>query len=602
LQHVDSTGSVNHKDTTHVLEVEVIAAADLRQDFPLKIFATCDSYCIVAVGGVDEPFREKCPLGKATTRIDAGKRHPRWAGLLTLPIQGLPASPEATLRAMAKGTPGDVPLGEVRLDLVAGPAGAGCFRLLGGGFASFSLRWALRRAEEHRKGSQPLPRGSPAFEKALAFWVASEGKWVKDNWAKLFEKGNELEAIALAFTEELQGADAGYRNELLMQAPLAAMLGAENKGSAALLEVLGGSLSQLLVPTRARVAGALVERLSFGIVAQGGQQLLVDLFRTATGARLLELKRLIATGGVGLDMVVLYESITDKAIQESLVAHLNAESQRMREPQVASCGWFWCSAKPSQIQAPLHILSDIDMTFWVGKFGTGGPKFPPGMIPGVRPLLRALGGQVTFLSARPGLVENKTRQELMEAGAVEVGLLKGSLAAVLMAPILKGQAHAAMGERKSQAFMEHAALFPESRFVFFGDTGEGDVDFATGGFTASEDSLALIHDIVAEDGVTAKTPASRREELGSSGVVIFDCYAGAALALFRKGLLTARGLRAAAQGCHDELLKIEPERFARKEVHRARWTELARDLDRVDAALKQAGVNAVERNVPAADA
>lgn len=51
---------------------------------------------------------------------------------------------ELTVRVMdAGGLRGDRPAGEARVPL-RGDRGAGTFRLLGGGYATVSLRWSLR--------------------------------------------------------------------------------------------------------------------------------------------------------------------------------------------------------------------------------------------------------------------------------------------------------------------------------------------------------------------------------------------------------------------------------------------------------------------------
>ena len=56
-----------------------------------------------------------------------------------------------------------------------------------------------------------------------------------------------------------------------------------------------------------------------------------------------------------------------------------------------------------------------------------------------------------------------------------------------------------MAERKTEVFGQFATLHPEARFVFIGDSGEGDVDFAEefmGQAGGPARRAALIHDVV----------------------------------------------------------------------------------------------------------
>lgn len=237
---------------------------------------------------------------------------------------------------------------------------------------------------------------------------------------------------------------------------------------------------------------------------------------------------------------------------------------------------------------PLHVLSDIDMTLWVGNFGAGGPKFPQGPIPGARPLLRALQGQITFLSARPSICESQTRRDIFDTGILEAGLLTGVLQAVLKAAVSK-EGNAAMCERKAQVFTEFASLHPEGRFIFIGDSGEGDVDFAEGTFMKGPGSMALIHDVVDKSGMFPRTSETRRRELAEQGILVFDTYAGAALGLHEMGLLPIDGLQKAAQGCCDEFFCYDAQKYDSEAVYQGRLAEIHEDITRVNVVLQKMG-------------
>eukprot|EP00811_Abedinium_folium_P031770 NODE_5199_length_1798_cov_12.466786.p1 GENE.NODE_5199_length_1798_cov_12.466786~~NODE_5199_length_1798_cov_12.466786.p1 ORF type:complete len:512 (+),score=162.35 NODE_5199_length_1798_cov_12.466786:100-1536(+) len=469
----------------------------------------------------------------------------------------------------------DVPLGEVTVDLTGAPSGACCVRVLGGGISTLCFRWALRAMTEERPAL--LPRGSSAFEAALAFWDCS---------------GNSKAAEACwgpALLEKLQDCDAALANELLLQAPLFTLLG--TNASPPLMAALTSVLPLLGPLPRSRLAGVLADKLgSDAPRLPEDERLLHQLFTTSASSDLYEVKRLINTGGRGSCLVRLAHTVlSDGASRLKLREHFREQAANAPELR------------------PLHVLSDIDMTFWVGTFGAGGPKFPCGPIPGARPLLNALGGQITFLSARPPVFEAQTRRDLLDAGINEAGLLTGELQAVLRAAFSGAKGAAAMGAKKAQVFSVFAALHPEGRFVFIGDSGEGDVDFAESSFMGRSSAadgepavawgtLALIHDVVGKDGVTPQTPAPRRQSLQERGVHVFDCYVGAAIELHRVGLLDAPGLRRVAQGCHNEFAALHAESFASYVVYQARQGELFMDLDRADAVLKAAGLEQVERH------
>ena len=85
-----------------------------------------------------------------------------------------------------------------------------------------------------------------------------------------------------------------------------------------------------------------------------------------------------------------------------------------------------------------------------------------------------------------------------DVGIAEAVVLPGSLKAVAQVLFAPEQARQAMAERKTEVFGQFATLHPEARFVFIGDSGEGDIDFAEE-FMARTDGpvrAALIHDVV----------------------------------------------------------------------------------------------------------
>lgn len=700
------------------LRVEVWAAADLR----LPRFSDITSYCALAIGPAGKPWAAKVARGQQVkTHVALHQRHPRWGAVCTLPLTlpgkagaprgadaGYPKPPaaneplELSVRVMnSNALRSDKLLGEARIPLVGKASGASTVRLLGGGFASISLRWytldsggsdqsttanaetaspangsatngahgecgasssaapagsrasvpaagAPRRRRltgelpvapsgahvvaldsdeveseegesmpdwaidkeyaafekvgdakaEHASAAsssaaQPKPSGDP-FEDALAFWTShAPGTGGQPSSPS---STRNVARSARAFTALLQsmGPNNGCSadevsaviNELVLQAPLTHILsgGAELVGL--VLDAMRSRLAVLTPLSRSRVVGALVERLnSQGLDAptEREQDLLCELILETRGDGLVELKRLVDTAGTDHDLRhTVFQSVSSTPSRAKLLEHFRVEAKQL-------------------VHRPLHVLSDIDMTIWVGQFGTGGPKFPQGPIPGSLALFKALRGRITFLSARPPVWQEQTRRMLFDdIGISEATVLPGTLAAVLQTLFQPEKAHKAMGEQKNEAFQQFAGLHPEARFVFVGDSGEGDVDFACAfmqapgpGMQANgvprerRDRVALIHDVVDSEGVRPRSGSSRRAELRLGGVIVFDTYAGAAVELFRLGFLDAVGLRAAASSCMDEFAEIQQEEFASHEVFETRRTELFRDLRAVNQALRE---------------
>ena len=85
-----------------------------------------------------------------------------------------------------------------------------------------------------------------------------------------------------------------------------------------------------------------------------------------------------------------------------------------------------------------------------------------------------------------------------DIGIAEAVVLPGSLKAVAQVLFAPEQARQAMAERKTEVFGQFATLHPEARFVFIGDSGEGDIDFAEEFMAVADGPVraALIHDVV----------------------------------------------------------------------------------------------------------
>ncbi|CAE8671158.1 unnamed protein product [Polarella glacialis] len=617
------------------IRVEVVAAADLQA----PSVGSLDPYCKVTVGRQGVPWSVKVKSNpEARLPVALRQGHPRWeaACVLALPPEDClsRSSSELTVRVMdARAVRQDTVLGEARVPLEFGES-AGCrtVRLLGGGFASLSLRWFVLEAGQEdigslqnleashqelaaQQGLDTLLRKSP-FEGACAFWnyhsssdddlmaerlealalsmscCPGQSLAVVDSERSLGatsssahgypgddRSGSKL-AKALPIANRSMGVlaagsdDRSGWNELLLQAPLIRVLGVDSGRCVAVLRAISNQLSCLEALARSRLVGALVARLQKGFSNEAfrarAEFMLHELLTTSEGDKLMELKKLIDTAGTGHNLLSMCAVLSTESLRASLLGHFCAQAVIIKA-------------------RPVHVLSDIDMTVWVGVFGAGGPKFPKGPVPGALSLFEALGGRITFLSARPPLWESRTRGALLnDIGIAEANILQGTLQNVVRVLVQPEEAHRGMGEQKEKVFNQFAALHPEARFVFFGDSGEGDVDFSLAfvkgqplaEFSSSPraERVALIHDVVGADGVTPKTDLERRKMLDYAGVYVFDTYIGAAERLYRLGFLDEWSLRQLSQSCVDEFAQIPEDTFHSPEVFCARQAELRRDM------------------------
>jgi len=585
------------------LSVEVLKAADLCQ----PRFSDLSAYCVMTVlpRGVPWQARAGNEVRQINTSVVLRDRHPQWGSTCTVPLPLQNSAPEnnegleLAVRVMNAGAiRSDRLLGEIRVPLVGDMLGASTYRLQGGGHASISLRWSKREpqvdastADSHVETCPQHPGANGPFEDALAFWSAHLHSSNQDAAPAAQELGMLLSAGGAGGSSSSSSGGGGCScaliDELFLQAPVAKMLSCGGETAESLLPIVASRINDMSPYARSRLVGTLAEhivRTGTTLSTKAEEELLCHVLQSTRGRDLIELKALIDKGGADHDLRhTVFVAIADQAAREAVLAHFEAEA--------------------TLLEQPLHVLSDIDMTVWIGTFGSGGPKFPSGVVPGSMPLFESLGGRVAFLSARPPIWEGRTRRMLMDdVGIAEAVVLPGTLKAVVQTIFQPGHGHRAMGERKLEVFAQYAQLHPQARFIFIGDSGEGDIDFALAFMTClgvglakdRRDRAAVIHDVVQPDGVAPRTPAARRAELRLGGVHVFDTFAGAALELHRLGFLDADGLRTAAHGCLEDFGQIQMEEFCSPEVFETRRAELLRDLRAVNAAMRNADAGAAK--------
>ena len=150
-------------------------------------------------------------------------------------------------------------------------------------------------------------------------------------------------------------------------------------------------------------------------------------------------------------------------------------------------------------ERPLRVVSDIDDTLYSSLKDN---RFPKGTIyKGVLELYAAISGMPPiFLTARPELVsslfERLTHKQLRRYGLDKPTVLSGSLQGLM--------GHRRMAEQKARNLISYAEMYPEFRFIFVGDSGQGDMALAEqlldpnesvshGSGTASPIERAFIH-------------------------------------------------------------------------------------------------------------
>ncbi|MCA9777373.1 MAG: DUF2183 domain-containing protein [Candidatus Eremiobacteraeota bacterium] len=235
------------------------------------------------------------------------------------------------------------------------------------------------------------------------------------------------------------------------------------------------------------------------------EKFLTRLFMTESGEQLTQLKLDVDKATDGYDLLhILYNRFQSADLRFDLIQHFLKDS-------VESKG--------------LRVVSDIDDTLYSSLYDQ---RFPRGTVyPGVLELLSQLSPHPPiFLTARPelpaSLFERFTHQQLKRYGIEGATVLSGSL------PGLFG--HQRMANQKARTLTQYIELYPEFRFIFIGDSGQGDMALAQKllGRKPPPIERALIHKL------SASHPGSRSDH---RCVQIFEDYGQAAAILAEHGYL-----------------------------------------------------------------
>ena len=307
------------------------------------------------------------------------------------------------------------------------------------------------------------------------------------------------------------------------------------KNRTALLElVVHDRIEALSMQSRIR----LVKALQRGHTDAADERAIRRIFIATKGWDLLTLRDALDTGDDHRDLQQLvYRDIDNPKHRHDILAHIKKEG-----------GAYYHGVK---------VLSDIDDTFicnWKDE------RYPKGTVyPGVRQLYMELGNDVTFVTARPsdrpGFVEKATRDMLTKHGMGDATVLTGCFTKLLT--------NASIAEKKLTNFVEYAQLYPEVRFVFVGDNGQGDAMFGKRMLERAPERMeaVLIHHI---GGTRLKHP----------GIKYFKTYVGAAHHMKKIGLLVDEAFERVIEATDLELRLMEmPE-----DLREQRLEDLERDI------------------------
>lgn len=299
---------------------------------------------------------------------------------------------------------------------------------------------------------------------------------------------------------------------------------------------------------------AIIDRAQHHGISRREALIVTKVLLATHGEDLTRLKNLIEHGPDKETLhELLYQQISDEVLRQAILTHFASESRSELSPP---------SHPPKD---KVRVLSDIDDTLYSSLCDERFRRRT--LFPGVLEFYRALSlgvrahdsstqakGSVTFLSARPrelaGFSYTSTLNPLFSAHSSIIGGY--SLLPAPRAYSGIGNVHEVQAFAKFRNFVQYAALYPESDFVFIGDSGQGDL---LGGelmlYHQPERLRAVfIHQIVTSQrhGMFCPYPRSVKDmDQGITRLVFFDTYIGAAIQAFEWGLISEESLTIVAQ-------------------------------------------------------
>lgn len=139
------------------------------------------------------------------------------------------------------------------------------------------------------------------------------------------------------------------------------------------------------------------------------------------------------------------------------------------------------------------------------------------------------------------------------------GSLKEGICAFFFAKFFK-HAWAPVGRKKHQSFQLYTSLYPDHKFVFVGDNGQGDVLAAEMMMQSHPDTCVacFIHKVQDPDRTLTSLPRAERsiENWAKKRIFFFDTYVGAGVVAVQQGLMDREGLGAVVKEAVAEMLEV----------------------------------------------
>jgi len=280
---------------------------------------------------------------------------------------------------------------------------------------------------------------------------------------------------------------------------------------------------------------------------------------------------------------LIYNDILSKLVRKKILGHFQTEARK----QASHMALRTARSKLRATRPWRKILSDVDDTLV-----SSGGSFPAGcdrryakkvLYPGVLAFYRELdlgvtgpddwqddyAGNLTFLSARPHVYKDYSEKKsfekfrrLRERGMhSNASLLAGDIESG--AGFVTKNDFGALATKKAQNFREFSAIYPEYKYVFVGDNGQGDLAAGESMYEHAPDRLeALYVQVVQDRGKTYGYDPDRWRRNGlAARICFFENYPDAALDAAHKGLIRPKGVRRVCQAAVRDFLYIDNKKW-----------------------------------------
>lgn len=256
----------------------------------------------------------------------------------------------------------------------------------------------------------------------------------------------------------------------------------------------------------------LINLLAQGRTSAGEEEVIAALFLSETGQRLTELKLRVDTSAEGHDLLgTVTGDVDSPELRSAIIEHFRVSAEL---PENLS-------------QRLVRVVSDIDDTLYSSL---NDPRYPKGTLyKGVLELFAGISDlPPIFLTARPELVaamfERLTHKQLRKYGLQTPTVLSGTLHGLL--------GHERMAAQKAATLTSYVALYPEFRFIFFGDSGQGDM-------ALSEALLVAESPLIEKAFIHKLSDQHRGAQTERTDIYLFNDYSEAAERVFELGYIDA---------------------------------------------------------------